>query len=122
MSDDPRLHPAGRDRSDRQPDRHAQRPGGRDRRAGLHPGRLDVRPVLKTEADGGPPDVASDLNLDGHVVTGYRGPDTLNFALRHPGRHTVTVRYADGLKREWPVDLSTTTTRTRLRAERGDEF
>jgi hypothetical protein len=30
------------------------------------------------------------------VLTGCRGPDEVNLAIRHPGPHRLTVRYADG--------------------------
>lgn len=30
------------------------------------------------------------------VLTGCRGPDTLNLAVREPGDYTLSVRFADG--------------------------
>jgi len=39
------------------------------------------------------------------VLTGCRGPDAVSFAVRRPGRHTLKVRYGDGLTRTWTVEL-----------------
>ncbi len=43
--------------------------------------------------------------LGANIATGCRGPDTLNFAVREPGTHTLTVQYSDGATQTWPVDL-----------------
>ncbi len=52
-------------------------------------------------------------------LTGCRGPDTINLAVREPGRYVLAVRYADGHERTWPVNLSaSTSTHVKLRAER----
>jgi hypothetical protein len=40
------------------------------------------------------------------VLTGCRGPDAVNIAVREPGICRLTVRYADGHARMWNVDLS----------------
>jgi hypothetical protein len=74
--------------------------------------------VTVTDADGR---VVGRGDIGGNVASGCRGPDTINFAVRGPGRYTVTVRYADGLTNTWPVDL-TEVPRVTLTAERGDEF
>jgi len=44
--------------------------------------------------------------IGSQVLTGCRGPDTVNLAVREPGPHTLTVRFSDGLMRQWPVDLT----------------
>ena len=56
--------------------------------------------------------------VGGNVATGCRGPDTLNLAVREPGPHTLTVRYADGVSKTWSVDLAVSERRVVLRAAR----
>ena len=42
----------------------------------------------------------------GHqVLTGCRGPDTVELAVRSTGPHVLRVRFADGEQRSWDVDL-----------------
>ncbi len=53
------------------------------------------------------------------VLTGCRGPDTVNLAVRAPGPCRLTVRYADGHTRAWNLDLSEEP-RTVVEAARGD--
>ncbi len=43
--------------------------------------------------------------LGANIATGCRSPDTLNFAVREPGTHTLSVRYSDGAIQTWPVEL-----------------
>jgi hypothetical protein len=44
------------------------------------------------------------LRTVGHaILTGCRGPDTLNIAVREPGAYKVHVRYSDGETAAWPI-------------------
>jgi hypothetical protein len=43
--------------------------------------------------------------IGAEVLTGCRGPDTVNLAVREPGKYLVKVRYSDGLLRQWPVEV-----------------
>lgn len=40
------------------------------------------------------------------VLTGCRGPNTVNLAIRRPAPHRLSVRFSDGTVRTWPVDLT----------------
>ena len=42
--------------------------------------------------------------IGSNVATGCRGPNTVNLAVREPGKYTLTVRYSDGLTKTWPVE------------------
>ncbi len=64
--------------------------------------------------------VVARRDIGSNVAVGCRGPDVVNFALRDPGKCTLTVRYADGLSRSWPVDLSEKP-RVKIRADRKDK-
>jgi len=54
-----------------------------------------------------------------NVATGCRGPDTVNLAVREPGAMRLSVRFSDGHKQEWPVDLTASERCLTLRAARG---
>jgi len=43
--------------------------------------------------------------IGANVATGCRGPDTVNLAVREPGKYTLSVRYSDGVTKAWPVDV-----------------
>ena len=45
--------------------------------------------------------------IGSQVLTGCRGPDTINLAVREAGEYTLSVRFSDGATRTWPVDLRT---------------
>ncbi len=60
------------------------------------------------------------LRVVGNVATGCRGPDTLNFTVRHPGPHTLTVQFSDGAIQKWTVDLATEQRRIELHAARNN--
>lgn len=51
-------------------------------------------------------DVVAYRTIGTDIVTGCRGPDTVNIAVRDPGRYVVAVRYADGQRLTRDVDLS----------------
>jgi hypothetical protein len=53
------------------------------------------------------------------VLTGCRGPDTVNLAVREPGRHVLTVRFSHGLLRKWELEVGEEA-RIVLNADRGD--
>ncbi|MFO8015281.1 MAG: VCBS repeat-containing protein [Phycisphaerae bacterium] len=59
--------------------------------------------VTVTDAEGR---VLGLRQVGGQVLTGCRGPDTVNVAVREPGPCRLTVRYADGHTRQWNVDLT----------------
>jgi hypothetical protein len=40
-----------------------------------------------------------------NIATGCRGPDTVNLAVREPGKYTLTVRYSDGRTRDRSVEI-----------------
>ncbi len=44
--------------------------------------------------------------IGSNVLTGCRGPDTLNLTVREPGRYVLAVRFSDGYTQTWPVDLT----------------
>lgn len=44
-------------------------------------------------------------DIGSNIATGCRGPDTVNLAVQEPGKCVLTVRYADGKVRTWPVNL-----------------
>jgi hypothetical protein len=67
-------------------------------------GRLGVLGAKVTLADGSGR-IVDRRDIGSNVATGCRGPDTLNFAVREPGKLTLRIRYSDGLERTWPVDL-----------------
>ncbi len=43
-----------------------------------------------------------------HVLTGCRGPDTVNFAVREPGDYTLRVRFADTTVKEEKITIGET--------------
>jgi hypothetical protein len=43
--------------------------------------------------------------IGSEVLTGCRGPDTVDLAVREPGRHTLSVRFSDGHVEYWPAAL-----------------
>lgn len=45
-------------------------------------------------------------DIGSNIATGCRGPDTVNMAVREPGKYVLKVRYSDGQEKTWPVDLS----------------
>jgi hypothetical protein len=51
--------------------------------------------------------VVGQRTIGGHDLPGSRGPDAVNLAVRDPGQYTLSVRWSDGVSREWPVDLTT---------------
>ena len=42
------------------------------------------------------------------VLTGCRGPDTVNLAVREPGDYTLRVRFADGTVKEEKISIGET--------------
>lgn len=44
-------------------------------------------------------------DIGSNIATGCRSPDTVNLAVREPGAHLLTVRWADGLTRRWTLDM-----------------
>jgi len=44
-------------------------------------------------------------DIGANIATGCRGPDTVNLAVQEPGKCLLTVRYADGKVRAWPLTL-----------------
>ncbi len=44
-------------------------------------------------------------DIGANIATGCRGPDTVNLAVQEPGKCLLTVRYADGKVRTWPITL-----------------
>ncbi len=56
--------------------------------------------------------------IGSNVATGCRGPDTVNLAVREPGRYNLIVRYSDGLVITRPVDLTGEDQRLVLNVER----
>jgi len=56
--------------------------------------------VTVADADG---QIVSRRVIGANVATGCRGPDTVNLAIRWPGKYVLTVRFSDGLIRTWPV-------------------
>ena len=58
-------------------------------------------------------------DLGSNVATGCSGPDTVTLAVREPGAHVLTVRWSDGITREWHVAMGPEAARTQhLIAER----
>lgn len=45
-------------------------------------------------------------SIGSHVLTGCRGPDAVDLAVREGGRHRLRVRFSDGRTRSWTVDLT----------------
>jgi hypothetical protein len=45
-------------------------------------------------------------DIASNVATGCRGPDTVNLAVREPGKLVLRVRFSDGKVRTWPVTLA----------------
>jgi hypothetical protein len=56
--------------------------------------------------------------IGSNVATGCRGPDAVNLAVREPASYTLTVRFADGATRSWPVDLPAAGGRVVVEADR----
>ena len=52
---------------------------------------------------------------------GNAGPNQATFALRTPGKYTIEVEYADGLKRTAPVDVTTAPKPSRERGPRRED-
>lgn len=44
--------------------------------------------------------------IGSQVLTGNRGPDAVNLAVRDPGAYELSVCWSDGLARRWPIDLA----------------
>jgi hypothetical protein len=44
-------------------------------------------------------------DLGSNISCGNRGPDTVNLAVREPGKHSLSVRYSDGHVRNLQLDL-----------------
>jgi len=44
--------------------------------------------------------------IGSQVLTGCRGPDTVDLAVREPGPYVLSVRFSDGTLRQWNVDLN----------------
>jgi hypothetical protein len=44
--------------------------------------------------------------IGSQIFTGCRGPDTVNLAVREPGKYTLRVRFSDGAAGSWPVAVA----------------
>ncbi|HUT10996.1 MAG TPA: VCBS repeat-containing protein [Thermoguttaceae bacterium] len=44
--------------------------------------------------------------IGSQVLTGCRGPDTVDLAVREPGPYVLSVRFSEGTLRKWNVDLT----------------
>ncbi len=59
--------------------------------------------------------------LGSQIVTGSSGPACVNLATRQPGKYVLEVRYADGLNRTQPVDLTQPGQHAQVTVTRGEE-
>lgn len=49
--------------------------------------------------------VVARRTIGSNVATGCRGPDTVNLAVRQPGKYQLKVVFSDGKEQTWPVDV-----------------